>query len=121
MPVNGNSVDERQYWQSPEPLQLKDHEYDIFQRFVTGVSLWVSQAAVSSVRVRFSGGSHTVHCLWQAPCSEPHLGFKQARRESPWAFRGILFDSVTGRVLCLARRKQSPNPRMCRRNAHHSL
>ncbi|KXS96792.1 hypothetical protein AC578_5338, partial [Pseudocercospora eumusae] len=41
MPVNGNSVDERQYWQSPEPLQLKDHEYDIFQRFVTGVSLWV--------------------------------------------------------------------------------
>ena len=34
-------VDERQYWQSPEPIQLKDHEHDMFQRFVTGVSLWI--------------------------------------------------------------------------------
>jgi hypothetical protein len=53
-----SSTDERQYWQSGEPIQLKDHEvcinfaasticlltrlqFDIFQRFVTGVSLWI--------------------------------------------------------------------------------
>lgn len=42
MPLNGGSgTDERQYWRSSEPIQLKDHEFDIFQRFVTGVSLWV--------------------------------------------------------------------------------
>ncbi|CAK4031200.1 Zn(II)2Cys6 transcription factor like [Lecanosticta acicola] len=39
-PLNGD-VDERQFWQAAEPVQLKDHEYDIFQRFVTGVSLWI--------------------------------------------------------------------------------
>lgn len=32
---------EKQFWQSPEPIQLKDHEHDMFQRFVTGVSLWI--------------------------------------------------------------------------------
>ncbi|EMD01012.1 hypothetical protein BAUCODRAFT_60938 [Baudoinia panamericana UAMH 10762] len=37
----GGTVDERQYWQAAEAVQLKDHEYDIFQRFVTGVSLWI--------------------------------------------------------------------------------
>lgn len=36
-----NSVDETQYWQSPEPIQLRDHEHDMFQRFVTGVSSWI--------------------------------------------------------------------------------
>lgn len=34
-------VDERQYWQSSQPIQLKDHENDMFQRFVTGISLWI--------------------------------------------------------------------------------
>lgn len=33
--------DERQHWQAAEPIQLKDHEFDIFQRFVTGISLWI--------------------------------------------------------------------------------
>ncbi|KAK5112807.1 hypothetical protein LTR85_011141 [Meristemomyces frigidus] len=35
------SVDERQYWQAPEPLNLRDHEFDIFKHFVTGVSQWI--------------------------------------------------------------------------------
>ncbi|EGP91883.1 uncharacterized protein MYCGRDRAFT_67482 [Zymoseptoria tritici IPO323] len=39
-PMDG-STDERQFWQSTEPIRLKDHEFDIFQRFVTGVSLWI--------------------------------------------------------------------------------
>lgn len=33
--------DERQYWQAAEPVKLKDHEYDMFQRFITGLSLWI--------------------------------------------------------------------------------
>ena len=42
-PGNGidNSHDERQFWQTSEPLRLKDHEFDMFQRFVTGVSIWI--------------------------------------------------------------------------------
>lgn len=42
-PANGGSeiVDERQYWQAREAVTLKDHEYDMFQRFVTGVSQWI--------------------------------------------------------------------------------
>lgn len=39
-PLNADG-DERQFWQAAEPVQLKDHEFDIFQRFVTGVSLWI--------------------------------------------------------------------------------
>jgi hypothetical protein len=35
------AIGEQQFWQSPEAIQLKDHEYDMFQRFVTGVSLWI--------------------------------------------------------------------------------
>lgn len=38
--ANG-AEDERQHWQAAEPIQLKDHEFDIFQRFVTGISLWI--------------------------------------------------------------------------------
>ncbi|KXL51480.1 hypothetical protein M433DRAFT_60210 [Acidomyces richmondensis BFW] len=43
VPVNGvgTSIDERTFWQAPEPIQLKDHEFYMFQRFVTGVSLWI--------------------------------------------------------------------------------
>lgn len=42
-PPNGanGTIDERQFWQASEPMQLKDHEFDIFQRFVTGISLWI--------------------------------------------------------------------------------
>jgi hypothetical protein len=44
-PINHNAqgaaVDERQYWRREQPIQLKDHEYDMFQRFVTGISLWI--------------------------------------------------------------------------------
>jgi hypothetical protein len=41
-PVGSSGVvDERQFWQSTEPIQLKDHENVIFQRFVNGVSLWI--------------------------------------------------------------------------------
>jgi hypothetical protein len=41
-PVGSSGVvDERQFWQSTEPIQLKDHENDLFQRFVNGVSLWI--------------------------------------------------------------------------------
>lgn len=39
-PLNG-ATDERQFWQAPEPLQLKGHEYDMFERFVNGVSSWI--------------------------------------------------------------------------------
>lgn len=35
------NASEREFWQAPEPIQLKDHEHDMFQRFVTGVSLWI--------------------------------------------------------------------------------
>lgn len=39
---NGNgSIDERQYWQAPESVKLKDHEHAIFERFVKGISLWI--------------------------------------------------------------------------------
>lgn len=38
---DGSSIEESQYWQSPEPIQLKDHEHDMFQRFVTGVASWI--------------------------------------------------------------------------------
>lgn len=43
VPLGGSGAtgDERQHWQSPQPVQLQDHEYDIFQRFVSGVSLWI--------------------------------------------------------------------------------
>lgn len=43
VPLNGasGSIDERQFWQASEAMQLKDHEFDIFQRFVTGISLWI--------------------------------------------------------------------------------
>ena len=34
-------ADERQFWQAPEPIVLKDHEHDMFQRFVTGVGPWI--------------------------------------------------------------------------------
>ena len=34
-------ADERKLWQAPEPVQLKDHEHDMFRRFVTGISLWI--------------------------------------------------------------------------------
>jgi len=37
----GSSIDERTFWQAPEPVQLKGHEYEMFQRFVTGVSQWI--------------------------------------------------------------------------------
>lgn len=36
-----DNAEERQFWQAQEPVQLKDHEYDIFHRFVTGISLWI--------------------------------------------------------------------------------
>ena len=34
-------ADERQFWQAPEPILLKDHEHDMFQRFVKGVGSWI--------------------------------------------------------------------------------
>lgn len=42
-PLNGSNgpTDERQFWQAVEPLQLKGHEFDIFERFVDGVSSWI--------------------------------------------------------------------------------
>lgn len=40
-PESDGAVDERRYWQSLEPINIKDHELDIFERFVTGVSLWI--------------------------------------------------------------------------------
>ncbi|PPJ55825.1 hypothetical protein CBER1_01613 [Cercospora berteroae] len=32
---------ERQQWQAAQPIQLKDHEFDIFQSFVTETSTWI--------------------------------------------------------------------------------
>lgn len=41
-PAGGNgNVNEKQYWQAPESVRLKDHEHDMFQRFVRSVSLWI--------------------------------------------------------------------------------
>ena len=42
-PPNGQAgnVDERQYWQSSDPVRLTGHEYDMFHRFVTDVSQWI--------------------------------------------------------------------------------
>ena len=37
---NDNAA-ERQAWQAPEPVQLKGHEHDMYQRFVCGVSSWI--------------------------------------------------------------------------------
>ncbi|KAK5114945.1 hypothetical protein LTR62_002104 [Meristemomyces frigidus] len=39
--INVLSVDEQQYWQSAEPIELKDHEHDMFQRFVLVLSSWI--------------------------------------------------------------------------------
>lgn len=36
-----SSVDERRLWQCAHPLELDDHELDIFEGFVNGVSLWL--------------------------------------------------------------------------------
>ncbi|KAK3672511.1 hypothetical protein LTR78_007561 [Recurvomyces mirabilis] len=40
-PNGGPVIDERQYWQAAEPIQLKDHEHDMYQRFVLVLSLWI--------------------------------------------------------------------------------
>ncbi|KAF2209291.1 hypothetical protein CERZMDRAFT_47195 [Cercospora zeae-maydis SCOH1-5] len=38
--TNG-AEDERQQWQAARPIQLKDHEFDIFHSFVSETSLWI--------------------------------------------------------------------------------
>ncbi|KAF2770994.1 hypothetical protein EJ03DRAFT_269476 [Teratosphaeria nubilosa] len=35
------TTDERRFWQAATPVQLKDHEYDMFARFVSGISNWI--------------------------------------------------------------------------------
>ncbi|KAK3683164.1 hypothetical protein LTR37_020503 [Vermiconidia calcicola] len=38
----GDSIaNERHFWEAAEPIRLKDHEYDMFKRFVTDISLWI--------------------------------------------------------------------------------
>lgn len=34
-------TDERSFWQAADPIQLRSHEYEIFERFVNGISLWI--------------------------------------------------------------------------------
>ncbi|KAK3720337.1 hypothetical protein LTR37_003748 [Vermiconidia calcicola] len=36
-----SNADERQFWEATEPIRLKDHEHDMFKRFVTDISLWI--------------------------------------------------------------------------------
>jgi len=37
VPLDGasGSIDERQFWQAPESVQLKGHEFDMFRRYVS--------------------------------------------------------------------------------------
>lgn len=37
----GSQSEELKLWQASEPVRLQGHEYDMFQRFVMGVSLWI--------------------------------------------------------------------------------
>ena len=37
----GSNSEELKLWQVSEPVQLKDHEHDMFQRFVNGISQWI--------------------------------------------------------------------------------